>query len=368
MVVDTDYEEFASLPQGEKPFVLVLPDMDGIPGTSSAVNQRKWDKFALAADLHALEMDVSFSSTFVDLVEYVKVGIAMCTAGLHGHAGGVVSPGKSVHSVGVARGCWWHACPRHECFGEKVQGCKRLCPPLTVCARCSRSALLALGALCGELVFSTEVGVLAVACCSPIHPWPLAQPLGAAASMLLGSTTALLPIYHLHRRCLWFCRCCVQAHLELLLPDAPPERPIYLMGEGFGGVLALAVALESKWVGSRLECWPLRVSMFGIKWASHFGWQQQGTSRHGGRAAARLHGLCVVPAYSGAPQRRDHTHEGGALVAGIKLMPCGTLRRPVLSKCWRLVVGPLLADLVAEILGVGPSEASCFAGSHPLPG
>ncbi|KAF5840699.1 hypothetical protein DUNSADRAFT_15794 [Dunaliella salina] len=110
MSVDPDYEEFVSLPQDQKPFVLMLPDMDGIvPGTTSstASSKSKWDKFALATDLHALEMDVSFEGSFSDLVSFVK------------------------------------------------------------------------------------------------------------------------------------------GHLEHLLPNAPPERPVYLMGEGFGGVLALAVALES---------------------------------------------------------------------------------------------------------------------------
>jgi len=108
MVVDPDYEEFVSLPQDGKPFVLVLPDMDGIPGTNSSTSKGKWDKFALVTDLHALEMDVSFAGGFSDLVSFVK------------------------------------------------------------------------------------------------------------------------------------------GHLEHLLPNAPPERPIYLLGEGFGAVLALAVALESK--------------------------------------------------------------------------------------------------------------------------
>eukprot|EP00967_Tisochrysis_lutea_P084375 scaffold117916_cov19-Tisochrysis_lutea.AAC.4 len=72
MVVDPDYEEFVSLPQDGKPFVLVLPDMDGIPGTNSSTSKGKWDKFALVTDLHALEMDVSFAGGFSDLVSFVK--------------------------------------------------------------------------------------------------------------------------------------------------------------------------------------------------------------------------------------------------------------------------------------------------------
>ncbi len=39
---------------------------------------------------------------------------------------------------------------------------------------------------------------------------------------------------------------CPQAYLEDQLADAPPERPVYLLGEGFGAVLALGVALETR--------------------------------------------------------------------------------------------------------------------------
>lgn len=38
----------------------------------------------------------------------------------------------------------------------------------------------------------------------------------------------------------------LQAQLELLLPNAPQERPIYITGEGLGSVLALATTLQSK--------------------------------------------------------------------------------------------------------------------------
>ncbi|KAG1657023.1 hypothetical protein FOA52_012049 [Chlamydomonas sp. UWO 241] len=40
----------------------------------------------------------------------------------------------------------------------------------------------------------------------------------------------------------------VARHLDAQLADAPPERPVYVLGEGFGGVLALAVALKSTYV------------------------------------------------------------------------------------------------------------------------
>ena len=32
--------------------------------------------------------------------------------------------------------------------------------------------------------------------------------------------------------------------MELEVADCPPERPVYLLGESFGGVIALAVAAE----------------------------------------------------------------------------------------------------------------------------
>lgn len=31
-------------------------------------------------------------------------------------------------------------------------------------------------------------------------------------------------------------------YLEIVIMQSPPERPVYLLGESFGGVLALAVA------------------------------------------------------------------------------------------------------------------------------
>ena len=31
-------------------------------------------------------------------------------------------------------------------------------------------------------------------------------------------------------------------YLEIVVMQSPPERPVYLLGESFGGVLALAVA------------------------------------------------------------------------------------------------------------------------------
>ena len=32
--------------------------------------------------------------------------------------------------------------------------------------------------------------------------------------------------------------------MEIIVGESPPERPVYLLGESFGGVLALAVARE----------------------------------------------------------------------------------------------------------------------------
>jgi len=82
MVVDVDFEEYTSRPQASKPFVLVLPDLDGIPSTSSSTNKQKWDKFALITDLHALEMEVSLSASFSQLVDFVKV--TFCTSACAG--------------------------------------------------------------------------------------------------------------------------------------------------------------------------------------------------------------------------------------------------------------------------------------------
>ena len=38
----------------------------------------------------------------------------------------------------------------------------------------------------------------------------------------------------------------LQATLQAQLREAPPERPVYLLGEGFGAVLAIFLAVECK--------------------------------------------------------------------------------------------------------------------------